>query len=100
MLKKKSSTLLYIILDISEITSDLSSCSPSFSFGDSLSSVDQKKMDDDPEQTYFSNGYLQDPLQDFIDDVLQNQSLTPNYDTGTFFFFRSLGNIHCIPREI
>lgn len=70
-------------LDISEASSDLSSCSPSFSFGDSSPSVDHQKMEEDHQSNYFSNGYLQqDPLQDFIDDVLQNQALSPSYDTG------------------
>lgn len=40
--------------------------------------------EEDIQSNYFSNGYLQDPLQDFIDDVLQNQALSPNYDTGKF----------------
>jgi hypothetical protein len=33
------------------------------------------------EGNYYNNGYMQDPLQDFIDDVLLNQPL-PNYDQG------------------
>lgn len=37
-------------------------------------------------ENYF-DGYLQDPLQEFIDDVLQNQALTPNYDTGKALAF-------------
>jgi hypothetical protein len=37
---------------------------------------------DTEEGNYYPNGYMQgDPLQDFIDDVLLNQSL-PNYDEG------------------
>lgn len=42
------------------------------------------------DQTYFHQGYLQDPLQDFIDDVLQNQTLSPNYDTGKRFFLNRI----------
>jgi hypothetical protein len=70
---------------LSEISSDLSSYnSPSFSF-------------DSNQQHYFSNGYLsqQDPLQDFIDDVLQNQQqqqqLSPNYDTGKIVLANFIG---------
>ncbi|KAG2199565.1 hypothetical protein INT47_012165 [Mucor saturninus] len=47
--------------------SDLSSYSPSFSLGESS------------QQPYYEN-YSQDPLQELIDDVLQNQS-SPSYDT-------------------
>lgn len=37
-------------------------------------------MDLDDENLYNAT-YLNDPLQNLIDDVLQNQAL-PNYDTG------------------
>lgn len=45
--------------------------------------------EEDIHSNYYSNGYLQDPLQDFIDDVLQNQALSPNYDTGKFLIVKS-----------
>lgn len=65
---------------MSEISSDLSSYnSPNFAY-------ENNNNYNKEQQQYFHNGYLsqQDPLQDFIDDVLQNQQqqLSPNYDTG------------------
>lgn len=69
-------------IDQSEMSSELSSCSPSFSFGDSESSHPNNAMDTEEGQ-YYRNGYMHDPLQEFIDDVLLNQSL-PNYDEGKF----------------
>ena len=54
-------------------------------------------LEEDHQSNYFSNGYLQqDPLQDFIDDVLQNQALTPEYDTGKVYITKFLD----LPRKI
>ncbi|KAI8076411.1 uncharacterized protein B0P05DRAFT_545778 [Gilbertella persicaria] len=67
----------------SEHLSDLSSsCSPSFSFKDPARFAENYFYDPflETKDNYYPSGFLQDPIQDLIDDVLHNRFL-PNYDS-------------------